>query len=989
MVFGKNFLRHHISKLSLRKKKSCISVATQDTAASAAPSAAPPTAPPTAPTQSYSNPPHGQGPSESDDNSEKKPLLLRLLKKQPSIPASLKTLYTPHSRYNSAETLERDVREDQDNQSILTRIQTNTSTATAKVGGSAAVTPKPSESTIATTPAATPYPSTTVTPQPSSSIIRETAIEREEALARWRASSNPSLPAAPPPNTTTTTPAQTRDVGPKQVYPESSGRHNREMEHLPESQRQEDHAYPAAKPGSRGITPATERGLGSGTDAGVGGGRFATKADRIRALEEQAAQQAKAKSMPTRKPLPGLTKPSAQDAKAAQELRIKRREMRVAAPPPESPLYRSQPDDEPYLHTPKPTKHIPILQKSSPELTHVALSSLARPAVLSAPTSTGATSASTSIGRQFLPSSTRPTLGSAHLTSPYISNTNSALLSPSIYLSGTREKCVRHGRKHKPTQDSISKGRTGAYHPTGLVNMRQMEATSPWIGPDVHFDFNVRLSGSQGSSSSEGKSDKAGGETCPDCKAELGIRRKEEMWDAMRPVREADEDEDGGVAGTSTARNGGSATSVTRSASAVMPAQKRALVEHEQAPTQDCLHNVVVPGALGQDIYAAVMERDGVLERVVVNNTSNQPYALVLQRLSEELLAIADTLAHTSSKADLPALHVAKNNGRDRTVLMASDSHSQSYSVSELLDLVGQAVDTMHDSHKEDSTPEPLVHSETFHDARELNKAAQDHFREEHRQGGKPATSRLGTQQASKSTKVDSGGAADSSKPKPELTKPSGMPAPATSAATTTIQSIVPTIHKRPPTAADPHSTTGETNTALPSPRFVATSDIPTPTPTIPSTSLLPPNPSKNTSLDPAKALLAPIPKPPNLAIPAAILHNLDLLEPALGLAEQLLLPIAKNPRPYHRGPGEPSKHLLAAVEKQFAKLEKEKQTMRNGMRMETADNVAKARAKDVENEVLRKKDGSRSGSGLGWLGVWRGGGGGGGGGSSDHLGGH
>ncbi|KAK3674827.1 hypothetical protein LTR78_005171 [Recurvomyces mirabilis] len=267
--------RHHISKLSLRKKKSCVSVATQESAACAAPPAVPPAALPTAPTPAYSNLPHGQEPSESDDNSEKKPLIQRLLKKQPSIPASLKTLYTPHSRYNSAETLERDVREDRDNQSILTRIQTNTSTATTKVGGSAAITPKPSESTIATTPAATPYPSTTVTPQPSSSVIRETAIEREEALARWRASSNPNLPAVPPANTTTT---PTRDVGPKQVYPESSGRHNREMEHLPESQRQEDHAYPASKPGSRGFTPVTERGLGSGIEAVPSGGRFATKA---------------------------------------------------------------------------------------------------------------------------------------------------------------------------------------------------------------------------------------------------------------------------------------------------------------------------------------------------------------------------------------------------------------------------------------------------------------------------------------------------------------------------------------------------------------------------------------------------------------------------------------------------------------------------------------------------------------------------------------
>ncbi|KAK3674828.1 hypothetical protein LTR78_005172 [Recurvomyces mirabilis] len=690
-------------------------------------------------------------------------------------------------------------------------------------------------------------------------------------------------------------------------------------------------------------------------------------ADRIRALEEQAARQAKVESMPTRKPLPGLTKLSAQDAKAAQELRTKRREMRVAAPPPESPLYRSQLDDEPYLHTPKPTKPIPILSKSSPELTHPTLSPLpqtATPTALLPRTSTAATSASTSTSRQFLPPSTRPTLGSAHLAGPYISNPNSALLSPSIYLSGTREKCVRHGRKHKPTQDQIAKGRNGAYHPTGLVNMRQMEATSPWIGPDVHFDFNVRLSGSQGSSGSEGKGGKTGSETCPDCKAELSIRRREDMWDIMWPVREADGEDDDGAAGTSTPTNSGGTTPRTRNTGSAMPTEKRAMVDHKQASTQDYLRDSIVTGALGQGVYAAIIERQGILERVVINKTSNQPTTLVLQRLSKELRAVAETLASTSSKDDLTGLRPANDDGRERT----------------------QAVDTVHNSHdEEDSTPEPPVHSETFHDARGLSKAAQDHVREEHKQEVNPAALPPGTQQTSKPTTARnvSGAVADSSKPIPELARPSGMPATAASAATM-VQSILPNIHKRPPTAEPHDPTTGEHNTALPSPRFVATPDIPTPTPTTPTTSLSPPNPSKNTSLDPTKALLATIPNRLNLAIPADILHNLDLVEPALGVAEQVLLPIAKNPRPYHRGPGEPSKHLLAAVEKQFARLEKEKQTMRSGMRMETASNVAKA--KDVEKEVLRKKEGSRSESGLGWLGVWRGGGGGG---SSDHLGGH
>ncbi|KAK5109075.1 hypothetical protein LTR62_007531 [Meristemomyces frigidus] len=201
MPFGKGFLRQRLSRLSLRRKKSNISVATKATTTS---SVAPNT--PTNEDPSTTQTPANPSPTREQSSDTSTPASSSFrghLKKERSFPASIRTLYnfTQRSGPSSQETLIDDPH---------TAAQTLPLTAT------------PSQSTVATT-------RFTATPQPSS-LFDSTATGREEALAQYR-----------------------QEATTAQVYPASSGRlvmeaADRELPSLPpQSERQEDLAYTQTK----------------------------------------------------------------------------------------------------------------------------------------------------------------------------------------------------------------------------------------------------------------------------------------------------------------------------------------------------------------------------------------------------------------------------------------------------------------------------------------------------------------------------------------------------------------------------------------------------------------------------------------------------------------------------------------------------------------------------------------------------------------------
>ena len=93
----------------------------------------------------------------------------------------------------------------------------------------------------------------------------------------------------------------------------------------------------------------------------VGGGAVA---GRIKALEEKAKEETK-KNMITRKPLPGLSSAGAPPVYPLHVNRVIRRSGSAAPTRPETPLYKSTPDDTTVIHAPRATKSIPMLDRPS------------------------------------------------------------------------------------------------------------------------------------------------------------------------------------------------------------------------------------------------------------------------------------------------------------------------------------------------------------------------------------------------------------------------------------------------------------------------------------------------------------------------------------------------------------------------------------------------------------------------------------------------
>ncbi|KAK4900290.1 hypothetical protein LTR27_002514 [Elasticomyces elasticus] len=204
---------------------------------------------------------------------------------------------------------------------------------------------------------------------------------------------------------------------------------------------------------------------------------------------------------------------------------------------------------------------------------------------------------------------------------PYTRNVKAELHSPVAYLSGTKDKCVRHGRKPelKATNDMLDKGRTGVYYPTGFTVRQQTEVTSPWS-----------------LTSKSGYTD-----PCPDCRAELSIRRREAMHTVMRPV--------------------------------------------------DALDDLVITQDLGDGVDAAIFESKGEIERIIINARLGKSTTEVLMKLSEDMLSISQALAGAGAG---PTVSTSVTTRQEKTVVFDTVAgHKRKYSVTELLELIDRAME--------------------------------------------------------------------------------------------------------------------------------------------------------------------------------------------------------------------------------------------------------------------------------------------------------
>ena len=310
---------------------------------------------------------------------------------------------------------------------------------------------------------------------------------------------------------------------------------------------------------------------------------------------------------------------------------------------PETPLYRSQPDDKPMIHAPRPTKSIPILETpaETPKLKHASTFDH------------GA-------------SSTRPGQGSMG------SRTKTRGITPPSFLHRSRNNCVRHGRKVQSarTKDMI-KSRSGTYHPTGLTQRRQMEATSPWIVP------HRTLTGPDASKSS------AGSDACPDCVTELNIKRRELLNDSVATVKRP-------VDLSRTTLSSAFAAPTTS------PKHQRVTSTEVSVITEESEdENLITVKDLGEGLDAIIVEHKGDLRRIVVNNRHGMPTVDTLQRLSRELAKVSDSIAFAGVNSRSLAPLVSKQDTKSAVVL-DTKPRMRTPSVPELLDMIDRAADEIH-----------------------------------------------------------------------------------------------------------------------------------------------------------------------------------------------------------------------------------------------------------------------------------------------------
>lgn len=238
-----------------------------------------------------------------------------------------------------------------------------------------------------------------------------------------------------------------------------------------------------------------------------------------------------------------------------------RRRTSAGSPVPraETPLYRSQLGDEQYLHAPTPQRRSTLvgtppgtpppleagqdlaefaLQQANYEATKPKQSNQEPRGVSDALPNTSAPSVSLTqpsqaekkaalsqpvpLSTSGAPTSERPLQSPDSTSSRGLLSSTASIqrVNPFAHFHGTRGACVRHRRKYsqgskeqrevKATRDLFSRGRSGAFLPVGLPQLTNLDATSPWKYLTRRIDTTKSYS-----------------DACPDCVAELHIRKRE------------------------------------------------------------------------------------------------------------------------------------------------------------------------------------------------------------------------------------------------------------------------------------------------------------------------------------------------------------------------------------------------------------------------------------------------------------------------------
>lgn len=352
----------------------------------------------------------------------------------------------------------------------------------------------------------------------------------------------------------------------------------------------------------------------------------------------------------------------------------------------ETPLYRSDPDKETDIQSPLPQRKIPIVR---------------------APSETSTTSANVPPTGLTSPFSPEPARKLTHSKATTFQSRQ--LVNPFIHFHGTRSSCVRHGRKsglgmpkpscQKATKDIFESSRSGAYIPVGFKAMKQMEATSPW----AFGNSTTRCTELTHLTIEANKDDE---DACPDCVAELGIKRREmekaisdwsdtafpdhggaigptatpasrvvttgEPFPALmpatlgvndRPVRReswrsitvepADSESEAGLLTASSAfapSTISNTTDILDPDDAVVRNRKRSRSVRFNDFSQEFEYDAE-PGLLivsrdpREDLNAVILERGGTVERVITNARDQNRTSETIAKISRELAQIANTLS--------------------------------------------------------------------------------------------------------------------------------------------------------------------------------------------------------------------------------------------------------------------------------------------------------------------------------------------------------
>ncbi|KAF2172102.1 hypothetical protein M409DRAFT_17344 [Zasmidium cellare ATCC 36951] len=429
---------------------------------------------------------------------------------------------------------------------------------------------------------------------------------------------------------------------------------------------------------------------------------------------------------------------------------------------PETPLYRSDPGQDTDIQSPLPQRTIPIVR--APSEASMPSSSVPPTSLTPSLSPMPAQSASGQTCSRVAATQGPANEGTAYrgdLLSPHPKHAKAGHHHPKTHVNpfshfhGTRSACVRHGRKsglgkqkprrHNATKDMFERSRSGAYIPIGVNTLKQMEATSPW----AFADSTTRCTELTCLTTEANKDDE---DACPDCVAELGIKRRE-IEKAVSDWSNTAFPDPKGVAATpnpqllavpgeafpavpaalsvsdrairqeswkSTTVEPPDSESEVRSLTvspasmhsarsaildlddpkrAVAPNPKRSrsvrFNSHSQKVEYDADPGLlIVSRDLGEELDAVILERGGTVEKVITNPRDRNRTPEIIAKIARELAQIASTLSsgnfgnRQSSDDDEP---VGRTAVVDRNSDAGGGRSSRESSVPELLQLISEA----------------------------------------------------------------------------------------------------------------------------------------------------------------------------------------------------------------------------------------------------------------------------------------------------------